>query len=121
METSNKLYDLLLNITTVENGQHPDVTFKRKLWEVFEYYVLTDERQIPKWLVDFFGAVLERRVIDHTEFIETSASKEFYFLHALEDILPGEWDDEGEFTSIYFLKHNICATVWWMGNTYEVS
>ena len=121
METSNKLYDLLLNIATVENGQHPDVIFKRKLWEVFELYGLTNIHQLDNWLIDLFTAVLEKREVDHTEFDYQPERGIYSFLNYLEDILPGEWDDEGEFTSIYFPKHNICATVLWLGNTYTVT
>jgi len=81
---------------------------------------MTNNEDVPDWLIDFFTAILNRKTIEKVEFYEDKEGKLHNFICCLEHVFDSEVDDEGEWTNILFSKLNMSATVYWEGNIHEV-
>ena len=84
---------------------------------------LTREDMVPAWLIDFFTLLLDRKESGYVDFdYETVRSaKGGSWISFAEQVLPGDWEFEGEYWSVFLDVLGMTGYIYYEGESYATS
>jgi hypothetical protein len=122
MNNLTALKSVLCELAIKQNEDFDSLLFTSQLQEAIENSGLDDGTRVPDWLVLFFDALLNGKILPKTSYIynQTSQGDVSNFLAELEDILNLRWKDEGEQVEIVADKLKTFGIISIEDDTYQV-
>lgn len=124
METSFAVYEQTLRqLAQLLGRTYTNEDWQALIDQAIEGTNVSRSMKVADWVVDFFSCFVQQREADDISFddSERGIMQDDRWISLASVLLPGEWEDEGEYRSVTFESIRAEGYIMYEGNFYRVN